>query len=126
MTRGFTLIETVLYIGLMGILMTGTLLIVYQLLQSSSHTNAKTTLQNEGTFVLRKLDWAFSTNTNVWVRLTGTTIEMSTDGVTYVPLTTQNVSVSSFNRVTSIAVPRTLDASTTINGVVFTIARAIQ
>jgi prepilin-type N-terminal cleavage/methylation domain-containing protein len=58
--RGFTLIETIVYIALMGMLMTGALLCAYDLIQSSQKTGGKTAVQEEGTFVVRKLEWALA------------------------------------------------------------------
>lgn len=55
---GFTLIETVVYIALLGLIMGGTLTIVYQLLESYMSLNSKTYIQSEADFVLRKISWA--------------------------------------------------------------------
>jgi prepilin-type N-terminal cleavage/methylation domain-containing protein len=58
--RGFTLIEMVVYIALMGLLMTGVLVCAFDLIQSSQKTGGKTAVQEEGTFALRKIQWAFA------------------------------------------------------------------
>lgn len=58
--NGFTLIETIIYIALLGFIMGGTLTVVYQLLESGGSLNHKTVVQNEANFVLRKFNWAFS------------------------------------------------------------------
>lgn len=60
MTRGFTLIEAIVYIALLALIMTGAVAASYQLLSSSASLNAKNTVGEEGNFVLRKLHWALS------------------------------------------------------------------
>lgn len=57
---GFTLIETLIYIGLLGLIMAATLASSYELLRSSSTTSGKTTTQEEGVFIERKLEWALA------------------------------------------------------------------
>lgn len=143
--RGFTLIETVIYIALLGFIMSGTLLAVYTMMSNSSALSADTQVADEGHFVIAKLDWALggiqsisspssgigtflsitrTDGTNVKVYLNGSVIEMSEDGgATYVPLTTSNVSVSmlQFERISG--TPEGIEASTTINGETFTTRR---
>ncbi len=58
--RGFTLIETLVYIGLFSILMVGALIGAFELAQSGPHNETAVALQEEGTFILRKLNWAFT------------------------------------------------------------------
>lgn len=60
MNKGFTLIEAIIYTALLGLLMAGAVAATYQLLQGSSTTSANTTVQDEGNFVVRKLDWALT------------------------------------------------------------------
>jgi prepilin-type N-terminal cleavage/methylation domain-containing protein len=122
--RGFTLIEIIIYIALLGALMTGALTSAVTLIQSSASSNGKATVQEEGSFVQRKLQWALSGLTATptvgnnnggnacWQTLSVTktgvvnplrfrhsvstsSVEVSEDnGTTYYPLTTENVSVS--------------------------------
>lgn len=114
--HGFTLIETVIYIALLALIMGGALLVSLDLIEGSGRTGSNTTLQDEGNFVLRKINWALTgasaINTpasgisatlsvsrydglEVRVRRTGTTLEMSEDGgANYFFLTTENVSVT--------------------------------
>lgn len=120
--KGFTLIETLVYIALLGLLMTGALLGSYNLVQSSSRTTTSTAAQDEGSFALRKLEWAVAgmtvqpslggsgCNGAISVTKTGApaairfkrdamtnSIQMCEDsGCAYVPITTDNVSVSCF------------------------------
>ncbi len=58
--KGFTLIETIIYIALLGLIMTGALVSSYDLISSSQSSSGKTTVQEEGTFVERKIGWALS------------------------------------------------------------------
>lgn len=138
-TKGFTLIETLIYIALFTLLMGGGLLATYQLLQASAQANSKGTVQDEQNFVLRKIDWALSGASDVFVpsqsmlrvtrydsntvdfQLNGSAIEMreSAIGASYVPITTSNVSVSGLKFVHIAPTgtgPAGVTASTTING----------
>lgn len=63
--RGFTLLETLIYIALFSVLMTGALITVYELLLSSEYNRMHISIQEEGTFIQRKLNWAFKGATDV-------------------------------------------------------------
>ncbi|MEK7133550.1 MAG: prepilin-type N-terminal cleavage/methylation domain-containing protein [Patescibacteria group bacterium] len=138
-TRGFSLIETIIYIGLFALIMGGGLLAVHQLLQASAQVNDKATIQDEESFVLRKIDWALSGASAIFVpsqttltvtrydsntvdfRLNGTAIEMreSAIGASYIPITTSNVTVNglTFTYIAPVGSgPEGVTASTTING----------
>ena len=56
--QGFTLMETIIYVALLALLMGGTLLAAYQILQSSSATSAHDSAGMEGSFIMRKVAWA--------------------------------------------------------------------
>jgi type II secretory pathway pseudopilin PulG len=56
--RAFTLIETVVYLGLLAIIMSGAFASAYGILGSSARNQAKALIQEEGTFLLGKIDWA--------------------------------------------------------------------
>lgn len=58
--RGFTLIETIVYIALLSILISGSILITYQITQGTENVNTKTTTDEEAHFLLRKIDWTLS------------------------------------------------------------------
>lgn len=98
-------------------LMSGTVLAVYQLLEASSQTSEKSAIQEEGSFVIRKIRWALTgaqtasaggtscartmhvaryDGTTIDLRLASNKVEMSENSGTYYPLTTDNVSVSCF------------------------------
>lgn len=131
---GFTLIETIVYIALLGLMMSGTVTAVYQILRGSSIINTKTTVQNEGSFVLRKINWAFTAVdptkpitisagalsltkydlTSVDIRLNGTKIEMRENGGTFLPITTDNVQVMSLQFQKTVTDPIGISAATTI------------
>ncbi|MGE5540675.1 MAG: type II secretion system protein [Bacillota bacterium] len=119
--KGFTLIETILYIALMGLILSTVFVGSYDLIQESQKRSIGTTLQEEGLFVVRKLDWAMHGMTvtptvggstcdgtltltpggaadPVIFRKHGSAIEMCEDSTcTYTPITTNNVSVTCFN-----------------------------
>ncbi|MES2007154.1 MAG: prepilin-type N-terminal cleavage/methylation domain-containing protein [Patescibacteria group bacterium] len=63
--RGFTLIEMVIYIALLGVLMTGALTSAANLIQSSGSSSGKASVQEEGSFVQRKLEWALADATSI-------------------------------------------------------------
>jgi prepilin-type N-terminal cleavage/methylation domain-containing protein len=58
--KGFTLIETIVYMALLGLIMTGALLSAFDLIASTQSSAGKTTAQEEGAFVGRKLEWALA------------------------------------------------------------------
>ena len=69
--KGFTLIETIVYLAIFAIIMTGTISSVYAIFSSSARNQTKALTQEEGSFLLAKIDWA----------LTGTqTINQPNDG----------------------------------------------
>jgi type II secretory pathway pseudopilin PulG len=58
--KGFTLIETVIYIALLGGLLTGALISSVDLIESADMSNTHATIQDEGSFASRKLEWALA------------------------------------------------------------------
>lgn len=145
--RGFTLIETVIYIALFGLFMSGVLLSVYGMLQSGDQFSNRTAATNEGAFVTAKIDWALrslttvttpssgygtslsvtrSDGTQVDVRLSSGVIEMRINGGSYIPLTTNNVTVTSLGFNTISGTQTGIEASTTINGISFMTRRYIR
>lgn len=59
-TEGFTLIEMIIYIGLFGLIMGGALTSVYGILEANARNQAKAMVQEEGAFLLGKIDWAIT------------------------------------------------------------------
>ena len=152
--KGFTLIETVIYIALFTILIVGGFVTAYQLIQGSDTLNAKTIIQEEGNFVLRKMDWVLtgldSTNPPTiggsgceWTlrvykynyinnpidfrhNAASSTIEMQEAGSGYLPITTSNVSVACLKFQNISGTPAGVTATSTINGIDFTITKYIR
>ena len=58
--KGFTLLETLLYIALLSIVLTGGITTAFQLLQSTSTDSSYLATYDEGVFVLQKISWALS------------------------------------------------------------------
>jgi prepilin-type N-terminal cleavage/methylation domain-containing protein len=59
-TRGFTLIEMLMYIGLFGIVMTGAIVGMYGFLESAGRNETRAVMEEEGNFLLGKIRWAVS------------------------------------------------------------------
>ena len=64
---GFTLLETIIYLALFSVLMSGALLAVYQLLESTAINQTALSVQAEALFVNQKFSWALSGATEVLV-----------------------------------------------------------
>lgn len=58
--EGFTLIETLIYIALYAIIMSGVVVSVYSIFESSAHNQIKAIVQEEGSFLVGKIDWALT------------------------------------------------------------------
>ena len=67
--NGFTLIETLIYSVLLSLIIAGSLVGVYQIISSSDKLSTKAFIEQEGNFLLRKINWA----------LTGATVIYSPD-----------------------------------------------
>jgi prepilin-type N-terminal cleavage/methylation domain-containing protein len=59
-SRGFTLIEVIIYIGLFAIFMSGAVVATFELVQSGARNQEAVSVQEEGTFIIRKINWALS------------------------------------------------------------------
>ncbi len=153
-TKGFTLVEVLLYIALFSMLMSGVVLASFQLLSSAHLSDKSVRVQQEGDFVLRKLDWVLNgvsvqvvpnkvspysstlqvvsaTNASFVVTFAPQphSITLSQNGAPPVPLTTPNVIVSAlqFHYLKAIgAKPEGIEASTTINGADFYIKKYLR
>ncbi|HVZ76335.1 MAG TPA: prepilin-type N-terminal cleavage/methylation domain-containing protein [Candidatus Paceibacterota bacterium] len=64
-SRGFTLIEVLIYITLFGMLVGGAVASAYSLMESGVHTDQMLGVDEEGTFINRKLNWALTGATDV-------------------------------------------------------------
>ena len=154
--KGFTLIETIIYIALFTILIVGGFVTAYQLIQGSDTLNAKTITQEEGNFVLRKMDWAltgldsgnppvvvpsvsgcedtlkvykysYTNNPIEFSRNTASsTIEMREAFGVNIPITTSNASTTCLKFSLIAGTPSGITATTTINSIDFTITKYIR
>lgn len=67
---GFTLIETIIYISLFSIIMTGVLISVYTLISSNSKNMTQAMVVEEGIFLLGKIDWVLNGVENINLPIT--------------------------------------------------------
>ena len=58
--KGFTLIETIVYLALFGILLSGVFMSAFNIIESSGRNQVKIIMKNEGEFLLAKINWAIS------------------------------------------------------------------
>ncbi len=58
--KGFTLIETIIYVAMFSMIIGGGVAAAYQMIQSTDSTSSRTILEQEANFILRKLDWALT------------------------------------------------------------------
>jgi prepilin-type N-terminal cleavage/methylation domain-containing protein len=72
-TRGFTLIEVLIYLALFAILMGGAVVAAYNLFEAATHGGTRTMLQEESDFLLAKVEWALGGAQAVTAPGTGTT-----------------------------------------------------
>ncbi len=63
--RGFTLIETLIYLALFAIVIGGGMVAVYQIVEGSNRNNTKVIVEEEANFLLRKVDWALGAASSV-------------------------------------------------------------
>ena len=62
---GLTLIETIIYLALFTIIIGGSLIAVYQILQASTQSQEYALIEEEGNFLMGKLVWAIDTADSV-------------------------------------------------------------
>jgi hypothetical protein len=65
--RGFTLIETVLYLALFGIVIGGAIVGAYSIFESAAHNQTKAMVIEEGSYLTGKIDWLLSNAADVTV-----------------------------------------------------------
>jgi hypothetical protein len=152
-SKGFSLFEMILYVGLFGMILSGGILASYQLLKSSQQVNSHASIQEEENFVTRKILWAIAgmdpsqtfvpasgssatlsltryDGLQIAIRRTGTVIELSENGgSSYLPLTTGNVQATAltFTHIpASGSGPEGITATLTIDGQTVTATRYIR
>ncbi len=153
-TQGFTLVEVLLYIALLSLLMSGVVIASYQLLSSAHMSDKSVKVQQEGDFVLRKIDWVLNgvsvqtmpqkitpysstlqlvsnSNTTFVVTLDPQlhSIMLSQNGAAPLPLTSESLHVSAlqFHYLPAIGTkPEGIEASTTIEGADFYIKKYLR
>ena len=59
-SKAFTLIEVIIYIALFSLLIGTALVTTYQLIDGSWNLSRKNIVQEEGNFVMRKINWALA------------------------------------------------------------------
>ena len=117
---GFTLIETLVYLALFSFLMTGIIVVVYSIFESTDRNQTKIMVQEEGNFLVAKISWALSavkgfnvngstelsvekwdvsgtTTTTLVINLSGTDLVLSRAGNPPLPLNNSNVEISNLN-----------------------------
>lgn len=62
---GFSLIETVLYIGLFVIVLGSVIIATYNMIESTDKSQYKSLMQNDAQFSIRKMHWLLNGATNV-------------------------------------------------------------
>ncbi|TSC70245.1 MAG: hypothetical protein CEO12_449 [Parcubacteria group bacterium Gr01-1014_46] len=154
MNKGTTLIEVIIYIALFSILLTGSFMSAMGLVDSNSKTRVSITVQDEGNFVMRKINWLitnldptspptvtgsgcsqiltvrkinYSLNPIV-LRLNSNILEISQGGGVFVPITTINVKVTCLEAeiISTNELPLGVSATTTINGTDFAITKYLR
>lgn len=62
--RGFTLIEVLVYLALYSIIIGGAVVAAYGMFESSGHNQTKAMVEEEGGYLLSKIEWALSSGDN--------------------------------------------------------------
>ncbi len=78
---GFTLIETIIYIGLYGLIIGGVVIAAYSVFESIARNQTKAMAEQEGTFIIGKIDWALTGATAVNVSVTQQQLYINRDGL---------------------------------------------
>ncbi len=81
---GFTLVETIIYIALFGIIMGGAVVTTYQLMIGSNDIGYRTEIDQEASFLLAKIDWALTGAKATAITVPGpTTLTITTPAITF-------------------------------------------
>lgn len=123
MQKGFTLIETLIYLALFSIIIGGFLVTAFQIIQGNDSAQQKAVIEEESNFLLRKIDWALSGVGNINIPpsgLSGSTLSVTKPGL---PVG-QNPLVFNFNS-GNIQLQRGAGASTILNSSNVTISNLL-
>jgi len=60
MDRGFTLIETLIYLAMLSLIFAGLFVSIFAIHEGTGRAAVKNMLQSEGIFLLAKIDWAMN------------------------------------------------------------------
>lgn len=82
-SSGFTLIETIIYIALFAILMSGAVVAAYSLLEGGGRNVTAIGIQEEGTFLSRKINWALAGASDVSTSGGGTVLTITRPDLGY-------------------------------------------
>ncbi len=140
-SQGFTLIEMVIYIALLGIVLLGTLQSGYPILAHMQNLDTRISRDMEVLFIFQKISWMLGQSKTLTfpqkntsgddlsvetyagetyhLRLENGYIEMSTDGILFLPLTSSRISVESFVVTHHDSTPAYLEISLTIDGILY-------
>ena len=66
-STGFTLIEVILYVALLGMLLTGAIMAAFVLADASADNLRKIEIQEEGAYLIQKISWAVTNASSVSV-----------------------------------------------------------
>lgn len=134
--KGFSLIESIIYIALFSIVVGGGMVGVYRVVQSSKSIFEKTIIEQEGNFLLRKINWALNDLQSVnllqpnqmqIVKASGTsTFSLNGDNLELngLPLNSENARISNllFNKPSA----SMIKASFNINGHFFSTSKFLR
>ncbi len=68
-SKGFTLIEVLVYLALLSLILVGLLAFAFSIFQGSDRTQTKIMVQEEGDFLLGKINWALTGATGIAVAI---------------------------------------------------------
>lgn len=148
---GFTLMESVIYIALFSIIITGTIVSAFELLRGSSAIDKKIIVQNEGNFAIRKIESALNgaqsiilpssgsgsvlrilktDGTQSDIQINGNLVEFRENSLNpFLPITTANVILDSlvFEKIEEIGEsPAGIKTVLSLNGTVFETTKYIR
>lgn len=94
---GFTLIEVVVYLALFAIMFGGAVAVAYNVIESSGRNQTKAIVQEEGDFLVAKINWALSGVSPTGIISPSTTTPSSTLQVTKYDGTSVVISLNGSN-----------------------------